>query len=98
MKKNDVHLLTGHSRGTINKAEKGELKNEALATRIMDLLALENNYLEDIFLDDRFIKCMEIVIAKAPAKDGGVELRKFAVLAQHTSLSLKNRKRKENKE
>ncbi|HAX49648.1 MAG TPA: hypothetical protein PK605_00245 [Ignavibacteria bacterium] len=94
MKKSDVHELTGHSRGTINKAEKGELKNEVLSEKIMTLLALEHNYLEDIFLDDRFVEMMELVITKAPSSKRGVELRKYAVLAQHTSVTLRNRKNK----
>ncbi len=98
MKKTDVHILTGHSRGTINKAEKGELRNKDVAERIMGLLALEQNYLEELFLDDRFIECMEIVIQKAPSTKRGVELRKYAALSQHTSLSIRNRKLKEKQQ
>jgi hypothetical protein len=97
MRKTDVQKLTGHSRGTINKAEKGELKNEVLSEKIMTLLALEKNYLEDIFTDDRFVEMMELVITKAPSSKRGVELRKYAVLAQHTSITIRNRKQKEDK-
>ena len=95
MNKADVQKITGHSRNTINKAEKGELKNEVLSDKIRTFLLLENNYLEDIFLDERFVEMMELVITKAPGSKRGVELRKYAVLAQHTSLTLRNRKQKD---